>query len=1152
MTTTRSRRSQLSAVSLKFFGFPRLLAVLVTCHLSLVTSALAAPVPFDIPAQPAPAALDLFIKQSGAQVVYLQADVKDVQTNAVKGDYAPAAALEMLLKDTGLSSTEKKTGQFTVGRIPPKTSSVKGALVGEGGRGFANVLVTVRETGQGAETDRNGEYVFPKMAAGTYVLVATAPGYQPLHITDVQVRAGRDLVLGKEEMRKAGEGPLALEPFVVRADTVTELDPYEVTGSKVKPFSDGNVDIPRTINDTQPYYVYDSKTLESSGAGNLENFLKERLTMNTTALTNSQSSAAFAASVATGNTSSINLRGLGTDKTLILVNGRRMPSVAISLSEFQPDINGIPLSAIERVEVLPTSASGIYGSSALGGVINIILKRNYAGGEIRATYDNTFDTDSAVRTVSATYGTSLGKKTHLMVSGQWSDEHAMLIQDRRNILDANISRILSISPAFLYTSANPALGSLTNIASATANANLVLDNGTSLGSPITHVPAGTSGTTPIATLNAGLLANAGRYDLNFPPSRQHPYGLLRPIGATPETNSLQASVRHQLFRSLELFAEFRYFSNYAEASYDPTGAGSLTVLSTAAINPFNANVRVRVPVSVQDSSIITDSLNRSFSVGFNAQLPREWVAQGDYTWSRQDTATFSSLFDNAAVTAAFNSGALNPFVDALQFGLDLDRYLLRTFNVADQRLESGAVRAAGPLPALPWGAPRLATGLEYRRSDMVSNRAANEFQVFTFFPRWQVAKSIYSEFTLPLVKPERFPLLHALEAQVAGRVENFKVKTGTPSLFYLRTTPNNVVAGTPNQGGVPFFGSDEYTQTNYTIGLKYQPIRDVIIRASVANAFIPPTPAQLLDNPTQVNTTITFDPRDPTVTGTKIIPAVSGGNPDLKPQNSDSFNAGVIWQPATGWFRNLRLNLEYYKVTQHDFITPLSAQAIVNNESLFPGRVTRNAAGQITFIDIRQLNLFMRENSGFDVTADYYVKTGWGRFTFRGQHSTILTLKTQYAFLTPAYDGAGFPNDANGAIKHKTNATVGWERGNWAVNWTARHTPRYNQVGSPGGPSSVQNANGGVFVNGALTAQGSYSVASQTYHDAMVEYATRNLGETSGWRRVLLKDLTVQLGVRNVFDKVGPYDTQQSSNFYVSPYADVRLRSYWLSVRRAF
>src|SRR5262249_39163857 len=139
----------------------------------------------------------------------------------------------------------------------------------------------------------------------------------------------------------------------------------------------------------QPYVVFDRREIQRSQATNLEDFLRTRLPMN---------AAATSAAQVTGQSitrSSIDLRGLGENQTLILVDGRRMPAVAQAAgSVSQPDINGIPLAAIERIEVLPSTAGGIYGGSATGGVVNIILRRDFRGVEGKATYENTFDSDA--------------------------------------------------------------------------------------------------------------------------------------------------------------------------------------------------------------------------------------------------------------------------------------------------------------------------------------------------------------------------------------------------------------------------------------------------------------------------------------------------------------------------------------------------------------------------------------------------------------------------------------------------------------------------------------------------------------------------------------------------------------------------------------
>jgi len=146
------------------------------------------------------------------------------------------------------------------------------------------------------------------------------------------------------------------------------MEALEVTAERVTPFSSASIDLPRSVNDPQAYYVFDARTIDRSGTTSIEAFIKERLPMSASA--SSQEQSIFIG----GTPSSINLRGFGSGQTLVLINGRQAPANNLQLNGGgpQPDINGIPLSAIDRVEVLPSSASGIYGGGAVGGVVNII------------------------------------------------------------------------------------------------------------------------------------------------------------------------------------------------------------------------------------------------------------------------------------------------------------------------------------------------------------------------------------------------------------------------------------------------------------------------------------------------------------------------------------------------------------------------------------------------------------------------------------------------------------------------------------------------------------------------------------------------------------------------------------------------------------
>src|SRR5690606_23171872 len=138
------------------------------------------------------------------------------------------------------------------------------------------------------------------------------------------------------------------------------------------------------------YVVFDREALKQSGAQNLEAFLRDRLPMNSSGLPNGLRV------TQSGNQSQFNLRGLGANQTLILVDGRRLPpGPALGGAPAQANINGIPMAAIERIEVLPATASGIHGGSATGGVINIIMRQDYAGAEATVSYGNSFKSDVA-------------------------------------------------------------------------------------------------------------------------------------------------------------------------------------------------------------------------------------------------------------------------------------------------------------------------------------------------------------------------------------------------------------------------------------------------------------------------------------------------------------------------------------------------------------------------------------------------------------------------------------------------------------------------------------------------------------------------------------------------------------------------------------
>lgn len=509
-------------------------------------------------------------------------------------------------------------------------------------------------------------------------------------------------------------------------------------------------------------------------------------------------------------------------------------------------------------------------------------------------------------------------------------------------------------------------------------------------------------------------------------------------------------------------------------------------------------------------------------------------------------------------------------MDSLQYPVNFRKYFYTLLTDGAPRLQELALRGSGPLPALPWGTPNLTVGLERRLSETPQRVQEFAYPITvlnsyrqTYFPRDATTDSGYAELSVPLLKSAWLTGVHTLEFQLAGRYERYEVDSGTSyGLSFYNRTPVTTSYLAPTLNGQPYFTTTTYNSSNYTMGLKYQPLAEVTLRASMATAFLPPTPGQLIKNPVQSTTTTAIS--DP-VTGQTGVPVytLSGGNPDLTPQGSKSFNAGAIWTPTWALLKGLRFNAEYYRIEQDNYIATLTAQQMVTFEKSFPGRVTRNAAGTITLVDISSANLYKRETEGWDLSADYTRKTGIGAFNVGVVGTVIQHLKNQYSLTVPENDAVHFPSEG-GAAKYKGSVSLGWESRNWTAGWSARYFGDYKQQGAAGGPSATQRAATGTTDAGRLPSttytlpQGGNTIPSQIYHDLFVGYAfgdkqkTESLSRLSKFGSKLLSGVTVQLGVRNVFDKIPPFDVYYSTNYYLSPYGDTRLRSYWLTLKKAF
>lgn len=904
-------------------------------------------------------------------------------------------------------------------------------------------------------------------------------------------------------------------------ERIVKLDTFEVFGRKTL-----NMDIKRSRDDAQPYVVLGRNEIEMSGAQDVQELLTKNVTMLTATTDTKQSTSIM------GNVSSFRLRG---QETLVLIDGRRVPSIPDNSQGIrQGDLNGIPLSAIERIEVLPTTASGIYGGTATGGVINVVLRRDYIGFETRLTYGNTFETDVANRRVDFSGGFSFNRgRTSVLLAATASDKNALVAQDRDFV--ARLRRtVLANNPSALLTTVP--LGGTTNIRGqngALLTLKASLNNGVvrPLGSAITFIPVGYTGASSDG--GAALLANAGTYNFDLADTAQISGGGRAYMLNAPEVASLMGSIRHQFTSALEAFVDLSASTN--ESSFFAADNTTFTVSSTVAANPFNQNVVVNTPLYGFEAEFRSRVESRRGVAGVIAKLPHEWRLGVDYTYNWNRYRNGRDSISATGITSGITGGTINPFQDAT----DTDFSSFKIEGNSQQRpsittIGTAALRLGGSvydLPAGPVGLSILAEDLR-QKFHRLSTGTSTGATVVVIPERRQVSQSFYAEAKVPVFSPaNRRPGLELLEFQLAGRFDQFTTYGATAYTVAVLPTDPPIV-------------KNRRTSANPTIALRYQPLSSVTVRASFGTGFIPPNVNQLVEGTATILDSATaalLNLRDPKrgneVLGTSnggSIRSLNGGLPDLQPETSTSWSAGVIFTPRR--LLGLRLSVDWTRIEKKDKISALGiGSTFLALEDMIPGYVTRGpvppgdpyGVGPITTLDPRTRNISAASDEELDFTAEYEWTTADGRFRLTGSATRLLEREDQ---LTP---GSAIIVDLGSvnALRWSASGNLQWERGPWTVQWSTRFYDRY-------------------WLNAATHAinasQGSATVPSQTYHDVTLRYGFPS--QANRW----LRNTDLQVGVNNVFNTTPPLDVTQITAYGYSGLGDPRLANYFVSLRRRF
>ncbi|WP_406828166.1 TonB-dependent receptor [Microbulbifer sp. ARAS458-1] len=692
-------------------------------------------------------------------------------------------------------------------------------------------------------------------------------------------------------------------------------------------------------------------------------------------------------------TATVTLRGLPASNTLVLINGRRI--VSNGFGGEAADLNTIPLSAVDRIEVLKDGASAVYGSDAIAGVVNIILRRDFDGLSVNTYYGQAERGDQDTSSYSVTWGGG-SEDTHLMLS----------------LADYRQGGILSRDRDLSASADNRPLGGTDLRSSASPQGFIALAD-----EVVTNTEDGYGPWTPEDLYNFREHTSA-----RVPSERQ----------------SLYLALNQRLSADTQGFAELMTVRTRSESTLAPTPVftrfdnGDLTITSDNIYNPFGediTDVRKRVlelGPRVQYNGTDTYRLNTGFK-GLMDDWQWELTAATHYTRARE---TLSNLIDPNHLSLGLKgpdvcteSAGCTP-IDLLGQSGSIDQAQLdyiRSANRVDgaSRMTSLTYIADGPLGQNAAGDILAAAGVEVRREAIdFTSTDANGFSLIGGVASGsaqgnRLIGEAFAEISLPL-KAEHLWL----------------------------------------DGAIRYSDYSDFGNTaNPKLALRWRPLPTVLVRASYATGFKAPTLVDMNQTGYQSQEFL-FDPC--TNSNATSLPGCSGradqariqyltefgGNPDLQPETSDNRSLGIVWTP--GDFTGFHASLDLYDIRQNDVIDT-SPQYLINENAIngvFADRVQRDERGDITRVVATRLNIGAREVRGIDASLRYQHQSkelGLIRWSMNSSH--MARYLNQLAPGSPVEDLAGtFADSASGGAgslpQWKANAGLYWQRGRWESGYT--------------------------------------------------------------------------------------------------------------------
>jgi outer membrane receptor protein involved in Fe transport len=880
---------------------------------------------------------------------------------------------------------------------------------------------------------------------------------------------------------------------------VIQLEAMSVTGSNIK-----RMDIEKVL----PVTVFSADAIDARSAITPIDLLTALPQVTSIPLNEATQGSAGAR----GDISSINLRGIGTSNSLVLLNGRRLVAHPTSGAlNYTANVNQLPTQGIAQIEVLRDSASSIYGSDAVAGVVNYVMRKDFRGTELKLRYGHPDDPGGESVQSTLTFGADFaGGRGRLLSTFDFLYRDAVYLKDRPFTANADHS---AQAPAPF----NATGGTFDGRSAVSFWPQFRVGTGTATNyfRPVNGVPTLTAAA-PTRAANPEYYVNINQFFIGAPRSSRvnwfnsveydlknglTAFGDFSFYHAKSYTQRTPISLNAPTTNRLAPLSIDNPFNPYGSRFYSPTGAPNADGTPRLVGTPQQSVLAIELVTSLlPDQTNVTSNLYRGVA-GLRGKVGR-WSWESALLDSRAQVVDKSpnyvreSLLDAALLrtdATAFNPFgytfkvqgntvvADKPYVNPLS--------VMNTFTWPFRRdgrsaLSSIDARASGPLYALWSGDVSLAFGAEYRKekfSDLrpyyISINPPNSGldpttnDVLQFPPAPDSAgkrniASLYTETVIPLAAPKNhLLLLKTVELSASARYERY---------------------------------SDFGTTTKPKVGLNWRPVAPVMLRASYSEGFTAPS-LPMLYAPSQYNTSalpgITDSYRNPvTAEGPYVIRTYSSGNPALKPAISRGKTAGIVVDVP--YVKGLSASADYWEINQSDVIGSRSSQLIFDTDALllkaataaqlaagktlaqvdlgsgtasykgdpavvrFPvsaadvasfnkaNNTANGVVGQIFSISTPYLNLSKGYASGWDFGLNYTSpKFEIGRFD----------LNTDWAYLRKSFTVQAAANGApivtervnvGGSSRWRGSTTLSWRKGSWGAGVSAYYTGSFADTGA--------------------------------------------------------------------------------------------------------